>query len=82
MKVPAATLQKDAVLATLLRSSVDAASAEDGWANLSTAGQLVRKQQPDFDSRNWGYAKFTDLLKAVDIFVIETGSGVGRVRLR
>ncbi|WP_181243207.1 OST-HTH/LOTUS domain-containing protein [Glaciihabitans tibetensis] len=38
----------------ILRSSTVAASSEDGWSNLSAVGQLVRKQHPDFDSRNWG----------------------------
>ena len=45
---------------------------EDGWANLSAVGVLMRKQQPDFDSRNWGYAKLSDLVSATDHFVLET----------
>lgn len=44
----------------------------DGWANLSAVGILMRKQQPDFDSRNWGYAKLSDLVGATDLFVLET----------
>ena len=34
-------------------------------------GQLMRKQQPDFDSRNWGYTKLSDLVRATELFLIE-----------
>lgn len=70
-----AALRGDARLVSLLRSSIDTASADDGWADLGTVGQLMRKQQPDFDPRNWGYAKLSDLLKAVDLFTIESKPG-------
>ena len=56
---------------------VTTASGEDGWANLSAVGELMRKQQPDFDSRNWGYAKLSDLVRATELFVVETRPGGG-----
>ncbi len=31
----------------------------------------MRKQQPDFDPRNWGYAKLSDLVRATDLFAVE-----------
>ena len=31
----------------------------------------MRKQQPDFDSRNWGYAKLSDLIRATELFLVE-----------
>ena len=43
-------LRSDTKLISGLRISVTTASGEDGWANLATVGQLMRKQQPDFDS--------------------------------
>ena len=54
-----------------LRNSVNTASSEDGWANLATVGQLLRKWQPDFDSRNWGYPKLSGLVRATGQFTIE-----------
>jgi len=65
-------LRSDTKLISGLRSSVTTASGEDGWANLATVGQLMRNQQPDFDSRNWGYAKLSDLVRAAELFLIET----------
>ena len=75
--VPTPKLRSDTKLVSGLRTSVTTASGEDGWANLSAVGQLMRKQQPDFDSRNWGYAKLSDLVRATELFVVETRPGGG-----
>ncbi len=71
-RVPSAKLRQDARLVGQLRSAVGTASSDDGWADLGTVGQLMRKQQPDFDARNWGYAKLSDLIKAIGLFQVET----------
>lgn len=71
-RVPSPKLRSDTKLVTGLRTCVTTASGEDGWANLSAVGQLMRKQQPDFDSRNWGYAKLSDLVRATELFLVET----------
>ncbi|WP_166872807.1 NYN domain-containing protein [Salinibacterium sp. ZJ450] len=65
-------LRSDTRLVAGLRTSVTTASGEDGWANLSAVGQLMRKQHPDFDSRNWGFEKLSDLVRATELFLIET----------
>lgn len=61
----------DALLIKGLRHSVVTASSEDGWANLATVGLLLRKWRSDFDSRNWGYAKLSDLVRATGKFTVE-----------
>lgn len=71
-RVPPAKLRNNAKLVLGLRTCVTTASGEDGWANLSAVGQLMRKQQPDFDPRNWGYAKLSDLMRATELFLVET----------
>ncbi|MFE7843961.1 OST-HTH/LOTUS domain-containing protein [Microbacterium sp. NPDC057407] len=53
-----------------LRASVAAASDEEGWAHLAEVGSLMRKNQPDFDSRNWGYAKLSDLVREIGLFAV------------
>lgn len=68
---PMPELRQDTRLVAGLRACITTASGEDGWANLSAVGSLMRKQQPDFDSRNWGYAKLSDLVKAIGLFGIE-----------
>ena len=76
-RVPSPKLRGDTKLVSGLRTVVTTASGEDGWANLSAVGGLMRKQQPDFDSRNWGYAKLSDLVRATELFVVETRAGGG-----
>lgn len=66
-----ATLRSDTKLLSGLRACIESASGEDGWAPLSTVGALMRKRQPDFDPRNWGYAKLSDLMRTVDLFILE-----------
>lgn len=76
-RVPTSELRADTKLVFGLRTAVATASGEDGWANLSTVGSLVRAQQPDFDSRNWGYSKLSDLIRATNLFLIEARTGGG-----
>jgi uncharacterized LabA/DUF88 family protein len=70
----AAQLKGDAALVSLLRNAVEAASDDDGWAPLSSVGNIITKQRPDFDSRSYGYGKLSDLIKATTLFEIERRS--------
>src|SRR4051794_11235035 len=70
-------LRRDAKLVKLLRDGIDAASDDDGWANLGGVGSYVAKQAPDFDSRNWGFAKLVDLVTALDLFEVERSDEQG-----
>ena len=70
-RVPGPKLRSDTKLVSGLRACVTTAAGEEGSANLSSVGQLMRKQQPDFDPRNWGYAKLSDLVRATELFVVE-----------
>lgn len=71
-RVDGAELRRDKKLIAGLRSSVATASGEEGWAHLSVVGSLMRKQQPDFDPRNWGYAKLSELVRATALFAVES----------
>jgi hypothetical protein len=54
-----------------LRNAVEAASDDDGWAPLSSVGNIITNQRPDFDSRSYGYGKLSDLITATSLFEIE-----------
>lgn len=64
-------LRQDSRLMSLLRAAIAAGADDDGWAHLSGVGATVQKQSPDFDSRNWGYAKLGDLVEAVGLFEVD-----------
>ncbi|WP_233245588.1 NYN domain-containing protein [Salinibacterium hongtaonis] len=70
-RVPSLKLRGDAKLVAGLRACVATASGEDGWANLSAVGMLMRKQQADFDPRNWGYDKLSELIRATELFLVQ-----------
>jgi len=61
-------LRGDSRLMNLLRGAIEAASDEEGWASLGAVGSIVNKQSPDFDSRNYGYAKLSGLIKGIGLF--------------
>jgi uncharacterized LabA/DUF88 family protein len=65
-------LRGDTRLVNLLRNAIEATSDDDtGWAQLSRIGQNINKQSPDFDSRNYGYAKLSGLIKGIGLFDTE-----------
>lgn len=55
----------------LLKNSVDDAADDDWWAFLGDVGSLILKKQPNFDSRNFGFAKLTPLFKSLPQFEME-----------
>ena len=73
----ATQLKADTALVSLLRNAVEGASDDDGWAPLSSVGNIVTNQRPDFDSRSYGYAKLSDLIKATGLFTLERHAPAG-----
>jgi uncharacterized LabA/DUF88 family protein len=69
-----AKLKGDTALVSQLRNAVEAASDDDGWAALANVGHIITKQRPDFDSRNYGYVKLSDLMAATTLFELDRRS--------
>lgn len=70
-----AVLRQNSRLVNLLRGALEAVSDEDGWASLGGIGNYIAKQAPDFDARNYGYAKLSELVKAIGLFDSELRTG-------
>lgn len=51
----------------LLRTAIEAAEEETGWANLGAVGTAISDYHPDFDARTYGFAKLSSLIKASGI---------------
>jgi uncharacterized LabA/DUF88 family protein len=64
-------LRSDTHLLSLLRNAIEAASDDTGWAGLGAIGSIINKQSPDFDSRNYGYAKLSGLVNGIGLFETE-----------
>lgn len=68
-------LRQDSRLVRLLQSASQAVSDEDGWSTLGGIGNYIAKQAPEFDSRNYGYGKLSELVAATNLFEVETRNG-------
>ncbi|MFJ4290408.1 NYN domain-containing protein [Cupriavidus sp. NPDC089707] len=68
-------LRQDSRLVRLLQSAAQAVSDEDGWLTLGSMGNHIAKQAPEFDSRNYGYGKLSELVLATGLFEVETRNG-------
>jgi len=55
----------------LISSSIRDLSDDDGWAFLGDVGSLIQKKQPNFDSRNYGFEKLTQLIKSIGQYEID-----------
>jgi hypothetical protein len=71
MEIPAAFLIE------ALTKSVD----DTGWSPLGACGSFLRKIQPDFDIRLYGFKKLSDLVRGNPSF-FETQAGDGRPRFQ
>lgn len=68
-----------------LLEAVDIAAQDDGWANLGTVGSMLIKNDPAFDSRNYGFKKLVELVKKqpyLEIKKVKIESGGSTILVR
>jgi uncharacterized protein (TIGR00288 family) len=63
-------LRGDTALVRLLRTAVEHASDDDGWAHLSKVANYISNNS-SFSPINYGYRKLSDLIKASELFQVE-----------
>lgn len=61
----------DAQTIRLLLDSINDLADENGWTFLGELGSLMLKKKPDFDPRNYGFAKMLPLIKSLNLFEID-----------
>jgi uncharacterized LabA/DUF88 family protein len=64
----------------LIAASITDLADENGWAYLGDVGNLILKKQPDFDPRNFGFAKLTPLIKSFEFEIDERESGQNHIK--
>jgi len=69
-------IKSDTRLISLLRAAIIATADDDGWAALGPVGSHI-SNQASFDQRNYGFAKLSDLFKAIDLFEIKKSKDNG-----
>jgi uncharacterized protein (TIGR00288 family) len=68
-------LRQNSALVKLLRTAVEQASGDDGWASMALVGSHVSNNNSSFSSINYGYRKISDLIKATELFEVELRNG-------
>lgn len=71
----------------LVLAALEQSGDDSGWAQLGTFGSYLTKLLPEFDSRNYGYKKLSDLVKSRPmLFETEersfSGSGIKQLYVR
>lgn len=70
-----ARLRQDTALVRLLRTAVDQAADDDGWANMGQVASHISNNNSSFSSINYGYKRVSDLIKATELFKVELRNG-------
>ena len=70
-----AQLRQNSDLVKLLRTAVEQASGDDGWANMGAVAGHISNNNSSFSSINYGYRKISDLIKATELFKVEMRNG-------
>ncbi len=61
----------DKTLIKIISDAVTDMADDDGWAFLGEVGNLMMKNHPDFDPRNYGFKKLNELIKTITVFDID-----------
>lgn len=72
-------ISKDKLIKTI-KTIITEISDEEGWAYLGVLGQTLNKRYPDFDTRNYGYAKLTPFVTSLKHFEIKSNSQISYIR--
>ncbi len=72
-KAPRKAAPADAV--PLIRAAMATIDQDDEWFSLGPLGQYITAANPDFDSRNYGCAKLSDLMRTAGPFEVRKGAG-------
>ena len=74
-------LKPPSAAAPIIRRVLDQMETEDGWAPLGAVGNQLANLSSDFDPRNFGFRKLSDLIRKTNAFEIDHPEGRA-VRIR
>lgn len=82
-KAPESKTPIDKALISMLQTATSASSDENGWSTLAEVGSRVAKQVPEFDCRNYGFVRLSELVEATKKFELDrSGKGSKGVLIR
>lgn len=66
----------------LVRNAIERTDTDDDWISMSAIGKGLRSAHPDFDSRTYGFAKLSDLVKAMPKLEVSKQNSHMQVRIK
>lgn len=57
-------------------------TAKDGWVNAGLVGKKLQEVLPKFDAKYYGYSKFTDIVRTIDLFETKANNSTLYIRLK
>jgi len=76
-----APLKRPSAAIPLLKKIISQMEGEDGWVHLGGFGHQLANLAPDFDSRTYGCARLSDLVRKTGVFEVGQSDG-GALRIR
>jgi hypothetical protein len=77
------TKQDIEAIISLLNIACETYGDEDGWTNVSPAGAYIKRSMPDFNPKNFGYSKLSELIANFNtLFDMKKNKGTGIVYKR
>ncbi len=73
------SLRSDLSLLKLIRNAIKEHDQDTGWATLGIVGTYINKVNPEFDSRNYGYSKLSELIDAIGLFKLAAQKNTLRI---
>ncbi len=65
---------------SVINTTIDSFSDEDGWVSLAQVGDQLGKRLPDFDVRNYGYKRLRPFLKSLGVYEFDEPAGPSGLR--
>jgi Fe-S-cluster formation regulator IscX/YfhJ len=66
----------------LVRNAIERSHSDDDWVAMGAVGNNLRAANPDFDPRTYGFAKLSDLVKAMPKLQVAKNNNHMQVRLK
>lgn len=69
-------------ITNFIQKIINDISNEDGWAHLGEIGNRLAKRYPDFDARNYGHSKLSQLIKSLNQFELQKKPDLNYILVR
>jgi hypothetical protein len=66
----------------LVYQTIEEIANDDGWAEVGHVGNHLKRKQPDFDYRSYGFSKLMDFLRSMPALAFKTGGASSEIYVR